>query len=330
MNENGPMTNQQPLAEATTPASTAGAQGTTDNGCVVVIGVFDGVHRGHRSIIRHAQDHAQRLKLPLVVLTFDPHPMAILRPAAAPRALATVEYRKRLLQSAGADAVVVIDFDADVAHLSPAAFVDDYLVKRLSARVVVVGENFRFGQRAAGAVADLQILGRDRGFTAEGLPLVADASGLIWSSTEIRSLVAAGDVTGAAEGLTRPHRVEGTVVLGDQRGRDLGFPTANLALPDNLAVPGSGVYAGWLVRDPYGAPAALPAAISVGNNATFGGTELRVEAFVLDADGWLELYDEFVAIDFVARLRGMEKYESVAALTAQMEQDVAAARVALQ
>ena len=300
------------------------------SGCVVVIGVFDGVHRGHRAIVNHGRRHADRLGLPLVVLTFDPNPTAFLRPAAAPTTLATIQHRERLLQSAGADAVLVVPFDADVAHLSPAAFVDEFLVRRLKTRVVVVGENFRFGKRAEGAVTDLQALGRDRGFTAEGLPLVVDDTGLVWSSTEIRNLVAAGDVASATQGLARPHRVEGPVVLGDQRGRHLGFPTANLDIAGNQAVPGSGVYAGWLVREPYGVASPLPAAVSVGNNATFGSTELRVEAFVIDADDWLELYDEHVAIDFVSRLRGMEKYETVDALIAQMSQDVVAARAELR
>jgi riboflavin kinase/FMN adenylyltransferase len=299
------------------------------NGCVAVVGVFDGVHRGHRAIVGRGHEFAQALKLPLVVVTFDPNPVALLQPAAAPKILASLDYRDQLLRAAGADYVWVLNFTAEVAEMSQREFVLKYLVSGLGVRSVVVGQNFRFGHRAAGSVADLKSLGLELNFTAQGLDLVADDTGLVWSSTEIRELVASGDVMKAAQGLERPHRVEGLVVRGDQRGRDLGFPTANVSVSVSQAVPEAGVYAGWFIGDPYGTGQKRPAAISVGVNQTFGGTEARIEAFVLDAEGWLELYDTYASVDFVSRLRPMQKYDSVAQLVRQMEFDVAAARTVL-
>lgn len=293
---------------------------------VVCIGVFDGVHRGHRWLLARGRAAADRLGLPLSVLTFDPHPMRVVRPEAAPLALTSVAHRCRLLGAAGADEVRVLAFDRAASLLSPEQFVAEYLVGDLGARCVVVGENFRFGHRAAGDVAELAALGTDNGFTVAPVALHADPGGQIWSSSRIRSLILAGDLGLAGEGLDRPHRVEGCVEPGDRRGRALGFPTANVDVPHDACRPGDGVYAGWLVVDPYdGAPQRLPAAISVGANRTFDAVDPRVEAYAIDRDD-LDLYGRFVAVDFHSRLRPMRRYDQVSDLIAAMAADVDQAR----
>jgi riboflavin kinase/FMN adenylyltransferase len=301
---------------------------------VVTIGVFDGVHAGHRSIVGHARSLADPLGLPVVAVTFDPHPSEVVRPGTHPRLLATVDHRVELLLQAGADAVVVLPFTTDLAAMTPEQFVEHVLIERLHAALVVVGSNFRFGHRAAGSVATLVDLGETHGFAVEGFSLVGGAGADHWSSTYLRQCVLEGDVEEAAVGLRRPHRLEGTVVHGDHRGRDLGYPTANLALAPHAAVPADGVYAGWLVDDPHGRGATgsatpgghrLPAAISIGTNPTFDGQERRVEAYALDRDD-LELYGHEVAVEFVARLRETVRFDSVAALLAQMADDIDRAR----
>lgn len=296
------------------------------DGSVVCIGVFDGVHRGHRSVLALGREKADQLGLPLVVLTFDPHPMQVLRPAAAPKMLARLPYRVRLLQGAGADLVHVLQFNAETAALSPQDFVRNQLVDDLGARAVLVGANFRFGHKAAGDVVELARLGDQYGFETMALDLVDDGSGQVWSSTQIRQLIASGDVAAAAEGLTRLHRVEGPVVRGDQRGRELGFPTANIEAGLQQAIPAEGVYAAWLVRDPdeyeSGGIRRLPAAASVGVNRTFNGVDTRVEAHVIDVGSGLNLYGEQVALEFAARLRPMERFNSVDDLISEMGRDV--------
>ncbi len=291
---------------------------------VVTIGVFDGVHRGHQAIVARAASTARVAGLPCVVLTFDPHPGDVVRPGTRVPMLSTVAHRVELLHAAGADAVWVLPFTIETSRLTAEEFVRDVLVGELRAAAVVVGANFHFGNRAAGHFDTLQSLGAALGFTATSVALVGGPgdSGPVWSSTQVRERVATGDVAGAAEILGRPHRVEGEVVHGDHRGRELGFPTANLALSADPAVPADGVYSGWLVRADG---ERLPAAISVGSNPTFDGTERRVEAYVLDRDD-LDLYGEHVAVEFAERLRGMERFESVDALLAQMSADVVAAR----
>ena len=201
---------------------------------------------------------------------------------------------------------------------------EQVLVAKLRAKSVTVGENFRFGHRAAGTVDTLRELGEQYDFSVDAVALVGDKT-VNWSSTFVRECVAAGDVDEAAQVLTRPHRVEGEVVHGDHRGRDLGYPTANLHTPGGVAIPGDGVYAGWLVRTPYPSPQPFAAAISIGTNPTFDGTERRVEAFVLDRDD-LELYGEHVAVDFVQRLRPTLKFDGVDELLTQMAKDVEQAR----
>jgi len=297
---------------------------------VVTIGNFDGVHRGHQEVLQHARARAAELGgLPVVAMTFDPHPMAVLRPGHSPAVISEPTQRAELLGAAGADAVLILPFDKDVASWSPEEFIAKVLVGTLHAKAVVVGENFRFGHKAAGHVDTLVAAGATAGFQVEGLTLAGEAQP--WSSTYIRELIAAGDVEGAAEALGRPLRVTGVVVEGDKRGRELGYPTANIPALAGAAVPLDGVYAGWLtVLDPApGAPQysePLPAAISVGSNPTFDGVDRRVESYVLDRDD-LELYGARVAIDFVTRLRGSQiRFDTIDDLLVQMKLDVDGAR----
>jgi riboflavin kinase/FMN adenylyltransferase len=288
----------------------------------VVIGNFDGVHRGHQAVIAQARAVADERGLTVVAVTFDPHPMAVLRPEHAPSTLTSIEARAELLRQAGVDEVLALPFDRDMASWSPEQFVDTVLVDTLRAAAVIVGANFRFGHRAAGDVALLREAGRSRDFEAEGVPL--DGGPQVWSSTYVRTCLATGDVAGAAEALGRPFTVRGRVVRGDRRGRGLGFPTANVPTGVLSAAPADGVYAGWLRRTDTGQT--WPAAISVGTNPTFDGErERRVESHVLDQDD-LDLYDVEVEVAFVDRLRGMVAFESVDQLVAQMHDDVARAR----
>lgn len=293
---------------------------------VVTIGVFDGVHTGHRRIIARAAEIAAARELPLIVVTFDPHPDEVIRPGSHPVLLGTVRRRIELLGELGADAVCVLPFDLEFSRLPAEEFVHAVLVDGLHAAAVVVGANFRFGHKAAGDAALLAELGEKYDFTAEGDPLFTDG-GIAVSSSSIRKLLAAGDVAGAAKELGRPHRVEGIVVRGHQRGRALGFPTANAQTEPLTAIPADGVYAGWLATlDADGTQAdRWPAAISVGTNPTFGAADRSVEAYALDEDD-LDLYGMRVAVEFASRLRGMERFDSVAELVDQMHADVAAAR----
>ena len=248
--------------------------------------------------------------------------MEVVRPGSHPGLLTTLDRRLALLAEQGVAATLVLPFTQEFSQLSAAEFVRLVLVDTLHAGQVTVGSNFRFGHKAAGTVAQLALLGADYGFDVTGLELVpstGDAEPV--SSTVLRGAVAAGDMAAAAAGLGRPHRVEGTVVEGDRRGRELGYPTANLAPTEHAAIPADGVYAGWLVV----AGESLPAAISIGTNPTFDGTERRVEAYVLDRDD-LELYGQPVAIDFAERLRETVRFDSVDALLEQMSADVAQAR----
>ncbi len=296
---------------------------------VVTVGNFDGAHRGHQIVIARARSIAAQRGVPLAAVTFDPHPMAVLRPDHAPSVLTPIDQRAELLGSLGVDEVLVLPFDRDVARWSPEQFVDRVLVDALGVEAVVVGANFRFGARAAGDVGLLGRLGVDRGFVAEGVEL--DGGPQVWSSTYVRTCLAAGDVAGAAEALGRPFAVRGPVVEGDRRGRELGYPTANVALAPDAAAPADGVYAGWLsVRDTDDpAPEPWPTAISVGTNPTFAGDRARrVEAYVLDRTD-LALYGHVVEVSFTHHLRGMVAFGSVDLLLEQMVDDVAAARAAL-
>jgi riboflavin kinase / FMN adenylyltransferase len=297
---------------------------------VVTIGVFDGVHRGHQRIVSAAAGASAGLGIPAVVITFDPHPAEVVMPGSHPPLLCTVRRRAELLVGLGAAAVCVLPFTYEFSQLGPDEFVRAVLVDQLHARRVVVGENFRFGHRAAGDVALLSELGDKYEFTAEGVPLLADG-GVTISSSSIRKRLADGDAIGANRDLGRPHRVEGVVVRGHQRGRALGFPTANLETPPRTVIPADGVYAGWLVRLDEESRAEVerwPAAISVGSNPTFDGRERIVEAYALDRDD-LDLYGVHVGVDFAARLRGMVRFDSVEPLVQQMRHDVDEARTLL-
>jgi riboflavin kinase / FMN adenylyltransferase len=239
-----------------------------------------------------------------------------------------------LMATLGVDALCVIPFTVDFSRLSAETFVHDVLVDTLHASLVVVGENFRFGHKAAGDVTLLTRLGRTFGFGVEAAPLVASEStngaDTVFSSTYIRSLIAAGDVASAAAALGRPHRLEGVVVRGDQRGRQLGFPTANLMSGQYAAVPADGIYAarvGWGHPRPVGLEAVRMAAVSVGTNPTFSGRERRVEAYILDFDG--DIYGERLVVDFVARLREQRTYTDMSALIEQIDDDVAQTRAVL-
>ena len=226
--------------------------------CVVTIGVYDGVHRGHQVTLGQVVDRAQTLSMPSVVVTFDPHPLAVLR-GLHPPILTHLTYKAALLEEMALDALCVVPFTKAFSRLEPDEFAHHMLVENLHADAVVVGSNFRFGHHAAGDVDLLVRLGRRYGFTVHPVEL-AGGRNTTWSSTYIRSCVEAGAVTEAADALSRPHRIEGIVVRGDMRGRELGFPTANLEPLPHTAVPGDGVYAGWL----HWGPDSLPAAISIG------------------------------------------------------------------
>jgi riboflavin kinase/FMN adenylyltransferase len=290
----------------------------------VTIGVFDGVHRGHQAIIGHLVKRARDLDVRSVVVTFDPHPAEVVRPGSHPAVLTEPARKAELLEALGVDVLCVVPFTAEFSRLAPEAFVHDALVEHLHTALIVVGENFRFGHKQAGDVELLRRLGRTFGFAVEGATLVAD-EGTVFSSTYIRSCVDAGDVEAAARALGRPHRLEGVVVRGDQRGRELGFPTANLLVPANAAVPADGIYAAWLNRERDGAR--YQAAVSIGTNPTFSGKERRVEAFLLDFTG--DLYGERVSLDFAARLREQRTYQAIEPLIAQIAEDVEQTRDAL-
>lgn len=289
---------------------------------VVAIGNFDGVHSGHRQVLAEAR--AARPGLPVVAVTFWPHPMVILRPDAAPELLCDLPERIELLRAAGADEVRVVEFTRRVAEWTPQEFVERVLLP-LHPSAVVVGENFRFGHMAAGTVDTLRELGAGA-YEVKALPLMSDASA--YSSSRIRRALDDGDVEAATHLLGRPFRYTGIVVMGDQRGRTLGFPTANLTVPETHACPADGVYAGWLTcLDKPGAEP-MPAAISVGTNPTFDGVERRVETYVLDRTD-LELYGCRIGVDFVTRLRGQVKFSALDDLIVQMDADVVAARQVL-
>lgn len=297
--------------------------------CVATIGVFDGVHRGHRQIISRAVTRAREIGQPSVVVTFDPHPSEVVRPGTHPAVLSPPRYKAELIAGLGVDVLCTLPFTVEFSRYTPAEFVHEVLVEHLHASAIVVGENFRFGHQAAGDVRALTELGRTFGFAVEGVPLLTDPDTEVTiSSTHVRTCIAGGDVASAAKALGRPHRVEGVVVRGDGRGRRLGYPTANVEPLAHAAVPADGVYAGALrvlgeTAGGIGEPGGL-AAISVGTNPTFAGRERRVEAFVLD--GEVDLYGRHVAVEFTARLRAMATFTTSEELVDQMARDVAAVR----
>ena len=292
---------------------------------VVTIGVFDGVHRGHQQLIGAAVAQGRERGLPTVLITFDPHPAEVVRPGSHPARLTSLRRRADLVAELGVDAFLVLPFTIELARMSPAEFAHEVLVERLHAAAVMVGPNFTFGHRAAGNFAVLGELGARFGFAVEGVELTTDSAGdhVTFSSTYIRACIDAGDIEAAAAALGRPHRIEGVVVHGYRRGRQLGFPTANIASPPYTALPADGVYAGhFVIGSRY-----LPAALSVGSNPTFSGTVRTVEAYVLDVDE--DFYGYGVGVDLVARLRGQERYDDMDSLVAAIKNDVARTRAVL-
>lgn len=295
-------------------------------GSVVTIGVYDGVHLGHRALISRVRATAAQLGCATAVVTFDRHPATVVRPESAPRLLTDLAQRLELLASTGLDYAVVLRFDEERSREPAEEFVHEVIVGCLRARAVVVGHDFHFGHRRRGDVVLLQRMGAELGFDVVGIALVDHEDGEAVSSTRIRQLLAAGQVEHAARLLGRPHEVRGRVTRGDARGADLGFPTANVAVPAEVALPADGIYAGWYVR-PDGS--VHRAAISLGRRPTFH-PDARVsvlEAHLLDFTG--DLYDEEAKVRFVERLRGELRFDSVDELVAQIGRDVDATRTAL-
>jgi riboflavin kinase/FMN adenylyltransferase len=316
-------------------------------GAAVTIGAYDGVHLGHRAVIAEVRRLAAERGIRSAVVTFDRHPAMVVRPESAPRLLTDLDQKLELLASTGVDVTVVVPFDEARAQESAEDFVDEIVVGCLAAEAVVVGEDFHFGHRRRGNLELLRRMGATAGFTVEGLGLrsardVGADAAAVWadasrpagdevpevkvSSTAIRQALVGGDVATAAALLGRPHEVRGLVTTGDRRGRELGFPTANVAVPGEILLPADGIYAGWFVR-PDGSR--HPTAISLGRRPTFyeQAHASLLEAHLLDFSG--DLYGEHVGVQFVARLRGEEKYDSVDALVAQITRDCDAARAVL-
>lgn len=294
----------------------------------VAIGKFDGVHLGHRAVIERLKADAAASGARAVAVTFDRNPLATLRPALCPEAVVTLERKLELLAELELDAVLVLTFDEALAAVPAEEFVQRYLVDALHASIVLVGSDFRFGHGGAGTPALLAELGPAGGFVVDVVDevFVPGAPRRI-SSSWVRELLAEGDVTQAAAVLGRPVTVRGEVVHGFARGRELGFPTANLAPVKGVALPADGVYAGWL--DDHTSGARLPAAISVGTNPTFDDVpERQVEAHVLGSE-WLDLYGHDVSVEFTAHLRGMVAFEGIEPLRAQIAADVEDARAVL-
>ena len=297
---------------------------------VVTVGMYDGVHRGHQKLIGAAVSRARAMHRPCLLLTFDPHPAEVVRPGSHPAILTSMDRKAELVADLGVDAMCVLPFTPEFMRLSPESFTHTVLVEHLHAAEVVVGENFTYGHKASGTVETLRAEGRRFGFAAAGIALAEDASDegeVTISSTYIRACVAAGDMVSASRALGRPHRVDGVVVRGHRRGREMGYPTANVETPPFTAIPADGVYAGHLVTRDGDGQNRFPAAISVGTNPTFQGSRRTVEAYVLDYDG--DLYGEHVGVEFTQRLRPMAAFPDVDQLMAAMAKDVVDTRQVL-
>ena len=285
---------------------------------VVLIGVFDGVHKGHQVLLNRAKEIADGR--PIIALTFDPHPTRVFAPDKAPTMLTTLADRVELLKIHNADQVAVMKFNEKFAAMSPDEFVETVLVKQLHASTVIVGKNFTYGHKAAGNVETLIKSGLAHNFTVDVQELKADTE--VISSSRIRSLVVEGRVEEARALLSRPHRLDGVVVHGEKRGREIGYPTANLGNIEGQTIPADGVYAGWLTVGIN----FWPAAISIGTNPTFEGVRGRqVEAYALDQEG-LDLYDKSASIEFGWYLRPTLKFDGLEDLLVQMKKDCDKAR----
>ena len=316
-------------------------------GAAVTIGAYDGVHLGHRAVVAEVRRRADELGVRSAVVTFDRHPAMVVRPESRPGSSPTSTRSSSCWPSTGVDATVVVPFDEARAAESAEDFVHEVVIGCLAAEAVVVGEDFHFGHHRRGNLELLRRMGAEAGFTVEGLGLrsardVGAEAAAIWadasaavggeapevkvSSTAIRQALVAGDLAAANDLLGRPHEVRGLVTTGDQRGRELGFPTANVAVPGEILLPADGIYAGWSVR-PDGS--GWPTAISLGRRPTFyeQAHASLLEAHLLDFSG--DLYGEHLAVRFVARLRGEERFDSVDALIAQIARDCDDARALL-
>ncbi|HVW35223.1 MAG TPA: bifunctional riboflavin kinase/FAD synthetase [Acidimicrobiia bacterium] len=298
------------------------------SGSVVTIGAFDGVHLGHQALLRLVRDRAAVLGMPTALVTFDRHPAQVVRPESAPKLLTNLSQKLELLEATGlVDHAVVLTFDDQRRRESAEDFVTEVLQGCLHARLIVVGADFHFGNGRRGNVGLLETMGRDLGFEVVGLELVHAPGDAVYSSTLVRRLLAGGDVRGAAGLLGRVHEVRGTVVEGDRRGRELGFPTANVAVPDEICLPAAGIYAGTFTGLDG---VERPAAISLGHRPTFYTDQayLLLEAYLLDFSG--DLYGQAASVGFVDRIRSEERFDSVEALVAAMHRDVEAARDVLR
>ncbi|MGH8992049.1 MAG: bifunctional riboflavin kinase/FAD synthetase [Acidimicrobiia bacterium] len=295
-------------------------------GTAATIGAFDGVHLGHQALLRRVREEASARGLRTALVTFDRHPAQVVRPESAPKLLTTLDQKLELLAGTGlVDHTLVLTFDDSRRQEQAEEFVREVLVDCLGAQLVVVGVDFHFGNQRKGNVSLLEAMGAEHGFEVVGLPLVTAGSGPVYSSTVIRRLLEDGDVEAAATLLGRPHEVRGVVMEGDRRGRQLGFPTANVAVPDEICLPADGIYAGTFrgadLRD-------RPAAINLGRRPTFYAEGHRLlEAHLLDFDG--DLYGQAPAVRFVARIRAELRFESADALIEAMHRDVDAVRAAL-
>lgn len=299
------------------------AQVPGDQRSVVTIGNFDGMHNGHRRVVASCVERAARRGAEAVAVTFNPHPTQVHRPELGLELISPLRDRLDAMAASGLDGTLVVHYDASVYSLEAEEFVEEFLVDRLGAIEVVVGQDFRFGRGNSGTVDTLRELGRRYGFDVTMVTDIEAPEGRRWSSSWVRELLEVGDVAGAARVLGHLHRIRGTVEHGFKRGRELGFPTANLGGGIEGVVPGDGVYAGWLVRAVPGTQSAefLPAAISVGTNPQFEGVERTVEAHVLGRSD-LNLYGERIAVTFVARIRPMMSFDSVEDLLRRMDDDL--------
>lgn len=295
-------------------------------GSVVTIGAYDGVHLGHRAVIAEVRRRAAAAGLASTVVTFDRHPATVVRPESAPRLLTDLDQKLELLAATGIDRCLVVTFDEARSQEPAEDFVHEVLIRRLAAREVIVGEDFHFGHERKGNVALLTEMGAELGFTVDGLDLISVAGAEKTSSTAIRHALVEGDLDLARTMLGRDHEVRGVVAHGDERGRELGFPTANVSVPGELLLPADGIYAGWFERADG---SVHPAALSLGRRPTFYAEAHAslLEAHLLDFSG--DLYDERVRVRFTARLRGEEKFDSLEALVEQIQRDCDQARALL-
>lgn len=291
----------------------------------VTIGAFDGVHRGHLSVIAQTRAIAERFEAKSAIVTFEPHPAYVLRPENAPALLTSLGHKLELLEAAGIDTAVVIPFDMERSSESPADFVENVLVDCLNAKSVVVGADFHFGVNRAGNVEVLTTLGKQHGFEVEGVDLLRRDDGKVESisSTVIRRALAGGEIRTANALLGRAHEMRGPVVQGDQRGRTIGFPTANVAVKHEMSMPADAVYAAWYVR-PDGVR--MPAAVNVGKRPTFylDAEHSLVEAHVIEFEG--DLYGEDARVQFVELIRSEQRFDGIDALQAQLKLDIETAR----